>query len=243
MERLAATLIAYAALALPAQARPVRAPPDTQPDAATLFLLCSVSEQGVSTNCRFYTAVADAAERLKAGTELGYLDAHPFPIPGARAGANVKVLARLRVSADATGKGFAVAAPEGAFPTPVNSEIKDPVWIDSPRAAWTSDLAEAIAARSHQDGVATARCVVAPSGALGDCWIERESPAGLGFGEAALIVLQHARMKPQSASGLPVAGRSYVQTFTYRDRASESGSAPIWPGSPQGMAMGMMAPK
>jgi hypothetical protein len=122
----------------------------------------------------------------------------------------------------------------------VNSEIKDPVWIDSPRAAWTTDVVEGIAARSHQDGEATARCVVAPSGALGDCWIEKETPPGAGFGEAALIILQHARMKPLSASGVPVAGRGYVQTFTYRGGASASGPVPIWPGSQQGMAMGMV---
>jgi hypothetical protein len=240
VERLAAILTVCLALALPAQARPMRPPPDTQPDAANIFVLCAVTEQGVSTNCRFYTAVADPTERLRAGSELGYLDAHPVPIPGAKPGADVKVLARLRVSADAAGKGFVVAAPDGAFPTPVNSQIKDPVWIDSPRAAWTIDLAEGIAARSHQDGEATARCVVAPSGALGDCWIEKEAPAGAGFGEAALIVLQHARMKPLSASGVPVAGRSYVQTFNYRSHDFESGSIPIWPGSPSGMAMGMV---
>lgn len=240
MERLAATLIVCLALALPAQARPARAPADTQPDAANIFLLCSVTEGGVSTNCRFYAPVADPIERLRAGTELGYLDAHPFPIPGAKPGANVKVLVRLKVSAVAAGEGFAVAAPEGAFPIPVNSEIKDPVWIDSPRAAWTSDLVEGLAARNHQDGEATARCTVTQSGALGDCWIERETPSGIGFGEAALIVLQHARMKPLSASGAPVAGRSYVQRFIYRGGAFEPGSMAMRPGAPQGMAMGMV---
>lgn len=239
MERLAANLIVCLALALPAQARPARAPADTQPDAANVFLLCSVTAAGVSTNCRFYAPVADPIERLKAGTELGYLDAHPFPIPGAKLGANVKVLVRLKVSAAAAGQGFAVAPPEGAFPVPVNSEIKDPVWIDSPHAPWTTDLAQGLAASNHQDGEATARCTVAGSGALSDCWIERETPNGIGFGEAALVILQHARMKPQSASGVPVAGRSYIQRFIYRSGDSEPGSMAMRPGSPQGMAMGM----
>ncbi len=239
MERLAANLIAGLALVSPALARPARAPPDTQPDAARIFVLCSVTEQGVSTNCRFYAPVADPAERLRAGTELGYLDAHPFPIPGARPGANVKVLVRLKVSADATGKGFSVATPEGAIP-PVNSEIKDPVWIDSPRAAWTTDLVEGLAVRNHQDGEATARCTVMQSGALGDCWVERETPPGIGFGEAALIVLQHARMRPLSASGVPVAGRSYIQRFIYREGDVDSSSMAMRPGTPQGMAMGMV---
>jgi hypothetical protein len=232
-------LIICLALALPAQARPGRAPADTQPDAANIFVLCLVTEAGVSTNCRFYAPVADPIERLRAGTELGYLDAHPFPIPGAKPGANVKVLVRLKVSAAAAGQGFAVAAPDGAFPVPVNSEIKDPVWIDSPRAPWTADLVEGLATRNHQDGEATARCTVAPSGALSDCWIERETPTGIGFGEAALIVLQHARMKPLSASGVPVAGRSYVQRFIYRSGDSDSAPMAMRPGSPQGMAMGM----
>ena len=240
MKRLAANLIVCLALALPAQARPARAPADTQPDAANVFLLCSVTEGGVSTNCRFYAPVVDPTERLRAGTELGYLDTHPFPIQGAKPGADVKVLVRLKVSADATGNGFVVATPEGALPSPVNSEIKDPVWIDSPRAAWTTDLVEGLAARNQQDGEATARCTVMQSGALGDCWVERESPAGIGFGEAALIVLQHARMKSLSASGVPVAGRSYVQRFIYRSGDLDSSTMAMRPGAPQGMAMGMV---
>ena len=65
----AAGLVAVLALSSPISALGGPAPPDTQPDAARVFLRCSVSGQGLSTNCRFYTAIDDPSERLKAGTE------------------------------------------------------------------------------------------------------------------------------------------------------------------------------
>ncbi len=169
-----------------------------------------MSAKGLSRNCRFYTAVDDPPERLKAGTELGFLDAHPFPIPGAEPGADVKVLVRLKVSPDKTGKGFDVAAPESAAQESTGQEITDPVWIDSPHAPWASGFVPELAYRLNRSGEAKVRCTATAAGALTDCWVEKEAPPGLGFGEASLMLMQHARMKPLTASGAPVACLSYL---------------------------------
>jgi TonB family protein len=207
-------------------------PADTQPKADKLMLYCSISDQGLSRNCRFYLPITDPIERLKAGTELGYLDAHPFPISGGQAGAEVKVLVRLAVTPSKSGEGFAVFAPEGAFPIASGSEIKDPVWTTSPHGHWTNGFVPDRAARMEQKGEATARCVATEAGTLVNCWIERETPADFGFGNAALLVMQRARMKPVDADGVPVAGRPYVQTFRYEACCKSPGRNglinPIW---------------
>jgi hypothetical protein len=46
-------------------------------------LLCTVGKGQFSENCRFTAGILDENARLKAGAMLGYLDAHPFPIPRA----------------------------------------------------------------------------------------------------------------------------------------------------------------
>ena len=194
-----------------AQARTLP-PPDAQPGAERIVLLCSVTDQDLSSNCRFLRAIIDRQERLKAGTELGFLDAHPFPIPGAVPGAEVKVLVRLKVSPG--GKGVVVAAPEGVFRASSGEEISDPLWVVSPHDPWTNGFIPEMSARPKQKGHATVRCVATEIGTLVNCWVQEETPAGFGFGEASLLILQHARMQPVSAGGAFVAGRPYVQTCT-----------------------------
>jgi len=225
-------------LAFPVAALGAALPPDTQADAARIFVVCSVTDQETSKNCRFYAPIDDPSERLKAGTELGFLDTHPFSIPGADPGADVKVLVRLKVSAVAGGKGFDVSAAEAASPSPAGAEIKDPVWVVSPHASWTAGFVPERAFRTNQTGEATVRCEATEAGTLVNCWVRHESPTGFGFGEAALLLLQHARMKPLTASGAPVAGRAYVQTFKY---AGQGALSPQWsamsPGSSMSMSM------
>lgn len=239
MNRLILGAAGCVALASPAMALG-KPPPDTQSNAALVFLLCSVSDQGLSKNCRFYTPIDAPSERLKAGTELGFLDAHPFPISGARPGADVKVLVRLNVSADKSGQGFEVAAPAGVFQASSASEVRDLVWINSPHASWTGGFVPDLARRMNQRGEATVRCMATQAGALANCWVEKETPTDFGFGEAALLLLQHARMQPVSAGGSSVAGRTYVQTFRYDAGPGMSGHGSLWSATAPGGSMTSM---
>jgi hypothetical protein len=236
-------LAALLALAPQAEAFASGGPPDTQPGAAQVFLICAVTEAGLSRNCRFYTWVSDPTARLLAGSELGYIDAHPVQITGARPGAEVKVLVRLMVNPGPDGKGFAIGAPEGSAPAPAGSEIKHPAWVASPHGPWTDALTAELARRQDQEGEATARCTATQAGTLADCWVEKENPPNFGFGEAALIMLQHARMKPVSADGAPVAGRGYVQTFRFSAGSDYIPMAPILPSGSMGTPMGMGMPR
>jgi hypothetical protein len=172
-----------------------------------VLLLCTVGEQGLSKNCRFDYPIDGDRERLKAGLELGFLDTHPFLIAGADQGSNVTLLVKLSVAAAPDGKGLQVAAPSGGLEPLI--AIDDPLWVRSPHERWTGDYVPERAARMNQKGAAVVVCIATGKGELSDCRILNEEPKGFGFGEGAMRVLQHARMKAL------VAGRPYVQTLRY----------------------------
>lgn len=209
------SLICVLAFSSQPQAQTRFLPPDTQLGAADVFVLCTVTDRGFSKDCHFSYPIADLTERLKAGTELGYLDAHPFPIPGASPGSEVETLVRLKVSIWRDRKGFDVTAPEGVFPSSSGPEIKNPAWVHSPHQPWAEPFMPERSARSRQKGEATVHCVATATGALVNCWVQQEAPTGWGFGDAALKILQHARLKPLTADGDPVAGRPYIETLTF----------------------------
>lgn len=62
------------------------------------------------------------------------------------------------------------------------------------------------ARQARLSGDALVHCLVVDGGALEGCRVLRETPAGQGFGEAALKVLAPARMSVWSDEGLPTAG-------------------------------------
>lgn len=84
--------------------------------------------------------------------------------------------------------------------------ITMPDWAAKPHAEDFSKAYPAIALMLAFDGRATLRCQVSKSGALEACAVDDESPAGLGFGKAALTVAAKFRMKPVTVNGKPVAG-------------------------------------
>ncbi len=178
-----------------------------------VFVLCTVGELGLSKNCRFAYPIGGDRERLKAGSELSFLDAHPFALIGAGTGSDVNVLVNLSVSEASDGKGFEIAVPTSGLQPSL--AISDPAWLRSPHDPWTGDFVPDKAARTNQKGLAVVLCIATERGELSDCRILDEEPTGFGFGLGATRVLQDARMKSVSASGVPVAGRPYVQTFRY----------------------------
>jgi protein TonB len=57
-------------------------------------------------------------------------------------------------------------------------------------------------------------CVVTTAGAL-DCAVASETPAGWGFGDAAIRIARDHRMVPATRDGIPVEGR-YVMRVPFR---------------------------
>jgi TonB family protein len=53
-------------------------------------------------------------------------------------------------------------------------------------------------------GYALIQCIVSPQGALHDCQVLKETPAGAGFGQAALALTPQFLMRPETVNGKPV---------------------------------------
>lgn len=98
-----------------------------------------------------------------------------------------------------------------AFPDPAQPigprRLAKPVWkrLISPKL-----VLNLFPAAAHKAGVGAGRgtleCVAAEDGALDQCRIVAEAPAGLGFGATALSIARAMQLNPWTAQGEPVGG-------------------------------------
>jgi protein TonB len=84
-----------------------------------------------------------------------------------------------------------------------------------PHGHWADDYIPEKAARTNETGGAVVVCIAEASGAFGDCWVQSQSPADAGYGDAVLRIIKRARMKSLTVSHAAVAGRPYVHVFKY----------------------------
>jgi protein TonB len=96
-------------------------------------------------------------------------------------------------------------APE-PIPAPPPPPITRPVWLARPTAAEIAIFYPERALVRELPGTARLDCVVRHDGRLA-CAVEAESPAGYGFGEAALGIAQSFLMAPTLADGSATEGR------------------------------------
>ncbi|WP_293477657.1 TonB family protein [Phenylobacterium sp.] len=84
--------------------------------------------------------------------------------------------------------------------------IRNPDWARRPTAEEVMRHYPEAARRLGVSGRGVIACTVALDGRLEDCEAIAATPAGYGFGEAALAVAQYVRMTPQTMDGAPRAG-------------------------------------
>ena len=102
-----------------------------------------------------------------------------------------------------------------------------PAWTKMPSNA---DFAAAFPtkARTIEDlkSRVVLQCTVAPGGLLAGCRVSSETPAGLGFGEAALALSSKFALSSWSEDGAPVVGSSVRVPITYESKRSDTPAAP-----------------
>ncbi len=95
----------------------------------------------------------------------------------------------------------------GRAPEPLLGVVTNPEWLRLPTAEQIEAAYPRQAIRQGLDGgSARMRCTVAVNGALTDCTVASESPAGSGFGAAALSLAPQFLMRPRQVNGRAVPG-------------------------------------
>ena len=138
--------------------------------------------------------------------------------------------------------GDAEKARRQAQPSLAGHTVTNPDWLTKPSADELSRVWPVEAARKGVGGTAVVICHTTVEGQLDRCRIRSETPAGAGFGDAALLVTRYFSMRPQRVDGVPVGGALVVIPMRFvnpggprpvpEGQTASLLSAPLWAATP-----------
>jgi TonB family protein len=89
---------------------------------------------------------------------------------------------------------------------PLEGVVTNPDWLQRPTGEEMANYYPPVAQMMGLEGRATITCEVLNSGSVGNCKVDQETPAGMGFGDAAIALSKYFVMKPKTVDGVAVAG-------------------------------------
>ncbi|MGH6911666.1 MAG: energy transducer TonB, partial [Phenylobacterium sp.] len=98
----------------------------------------------------------------------------------------------------------------------VASQRQAPYWLRKPSGDDIAAVYPREAALRGLDGAGAIQCEVGPQGSMTSCVIVEESPAGYGFGLAALKLSTRFKLKPMERDGVPVSGGTIKIPIRFR---------------------------
>lgn len=105
---------------------------------------------------------------------------------------------------------------------------KAPDWVRRPTPEQLLAVFPTEAYKRGQEGKATINCIVTTQGALADCVTLEETPAGAGFGGAAIALTPQFLLRPATSQGAPVQSTANLPiTFKTFGPAPTAGSKKV----------------
>jgi TonB family protein len=133
----------------------------------------------------------------------------------------ILLAAALTLAVAANGRAAPTAGPVSAdddndIELPVEGAVtSNPDWVRLPTAEEVSRYYPPLARALGLSGSVAMICTVEVNGSVDHCGIRSESPAGVGFGQAAIRMTPAFQMKPQMVDGAPVGGAKVDIPFTF----------------------------
>jgi len=93
--------------------------------------------------------------------------------------------------------------------------IRNPTWVSKPTAAQMERVYPTRPLEEGLGGRVVIQCAVTVSGTLSGCSVASESPAGKGFGSAALRLSKYFKMSPRTVDGAAVEGALVSVPITF----------------------------
>lgn len=103
--------------------------------------------------------------------------------------------------------------------------VVNPEWVSPPTPEEIAAVYPPGARKAGVSGVATIDCNVTVDGKAIDCRVDSETPAGQGFGAAALKLSGTFRLTPRMVDGRPSPGGFFIRQISFDPTSNPPSSA------------------